>query len=92
MLKMVHHVQKIRIFTSKLHLARQYHFVSKAHMKQQFLKGLISASIHNAHSYAQVVSQGVKKNAVGYKDNYGDAGITNKSKKNSKYWHTCWCT
>ena len=62
MLKTVHHVQRTRFVTSRLHLVRQCNFVSKADMKQQFLKGLNSASVCGASSYAQVFSQCVKKN------------------------------
>ena len=63
MLKMVCHVQRTRIFTSKLHSLQQCNFVSKANMKQQFLQGLNSASARDARSYAQVVSKGAEQNA-----------------------------
>ena len=64
MLKSFHHVQRSRFFTSKLHSFEESIFVSKIDMKQQFLEGLNSASSCVTRSYAQVVSQGIKKNAV----------------------------
>ena len=60
-LNMVQHVQKTRIFTSKIHVV-QHKFLSKAHIKQVFLKGLASASVRSTCSNAQVVVQDLQKN------------------------------
>ena len=78
MLKTVHHVQRIRVFTSRLCSVRQCNFVSKASIKQQFLEGLNSASVCDVRSYAQVVSQGVKKNAVDCKNSCWNVGTANR--------------
>ena len=81
MLKPFHHVQRSRVFTSKLHSIEEGIFVSKIDMKHQFLAGLNSASSYVTRSYAQVVSQGVKKNAVDNKKVYWKMGVENKKKK-----------
>ena len=47
-------------------------------MKYQFLKGLNSASNCDARLYAQVVSQGGKKNAVACENNCWNVGIANR--------------
>ena len=78
MLKPVHHVHRTRIFTSTVHLLSQCNFASKADMKYQFLKGLNSVSNCDARSYAQVVSQGVKKNAVACKNNCWNVDNANR--------------
>ena len=64
MLNMVYHVQKTRIFTSKIHAVQHHKFLSKAHMKQVFLKGLASASVRSTCSNAQVVVQDLPKERV----------------------------
>ena len=46
--------------------------------KYQFLEGLNSASLCDVHSYAQVVSQGVKKNAVHCKNSCWNVGTANR--------------
>ena len=88
MLKTVHHVERTRVFTSRLHSVKQCNFVSKADMKPQFLEGLNSASVCGACLYAQVVFQGVKKNVVDCKNSCWNMGTAKQNWKNSKYGHT----
>ena len=81
MLKIVHHVQRTRVFTSRVHLVKQCNCVSKADMKHYFLEGLNSASLCDVCSYVQVVSQGMKKNAVDCKNSCWNVGTANRIKK-----------
>ena len=78
MLKTVHHVQRTRVFTSQLHSVKQCNFVSNADIKQQFLEGLKSTSVCDAHLYAQLVFQGVKKNEVYCKNSGWNVGTSNR--------------
>ena len=62
----------------RLHLVKPCNFVSKPDMKEQFLKGLNSASVCDARSYAQVLSQDVKKSAVDCKMSCWNMGTVNR--------------
>ena len=78
MLKPVHHVQRTRIFTSTVQSPSQCNFVSRTDMKYQFQKGVNSASNCDVRSYAQVVSQGMKKNVVACKNSGWNVGNANR--------------
>ena len=78
MLKTFHHIQRTRVFTSRVHSVKQCNFVSKANMKHQFLEVLNSASLCDARLCAQVVSQGVKKNVVHCKNSCWNVGTADR--------------